>query len=120
MTEKNNQTQFHEELKELMDQYVHHIYNLSMGFPKDEMFGVTSQIRRAALSIILNYIEGFARKKTNVFRNFLEISYGSLKESKYLLYFSYKRKYIKESDYQELYKKADRIGKMLWGIIEKL
>jgi len=120
MHENNKQTQFHDELKELLDQYVHEVYDASLRFPKNEMFGVTSQIRRSALSIVLNYIEGYARKHRNVLRNFLEISYGSLKESKYLLYFSYKRTYISQSDYQALLRKSDRIGKMLWGILEKL
>ena len=55
-----------------------------------------------------------------VTHNFLEISYGSLKESRYLLYFSYKRKFIKKEKLDELESKADRIGKMLWGILEKI
>ena len=88
MIEKNKQTQFHKELKELLDQFVHEVYDASVHFPKDEVFGVTSQLRRSALSIILNYIEGYARKHQKVLQNFLQISYGSLKESKYLLYFS--------------------------------
>jgi four helix bundle protein len=77
-----------------MDQLVHRVYDVSEHFPKNEVFGVTSQLRRASLSIILNYIEGYARKRKNVYKHFLEISYGSLKDTKYLLYFSFKRKYI--------------------------
>lgn len=50
----------------------------------------------------------------------LEISYGSLKETKYLLYFSYRQKYIKEKEYKDLIIKTERIGKMLWGIIKNL
>jgi four helix bundle protein len=65
-------------------------------------------------------VEGFARIHKKVMRNFLEIAYGSLKESRYLLYFSYRRNYIKQGKLEELEPKADRIGKMLWGIIEKL
>lgn len=103
-----------------MDGYVHQVYDVSVRFPKEEVYGVTSQLRRAALSVILNYIEGFARKHKNILRNFLEISYGSLKESIYLIQFSYKRKYILEKEKNELLAKADRIGRMLWGVIEKL
>lgn len=120
MSERNNQSQFHQQLKDLMDEYVHKVYDVSIHFPKDEMFGVTSQIRRASLSIILNYLEGYARRNNNVFRNFLEISYGSLKESKYLLYFSYQRKYMTKNSFQELDRIVDRIGKMIWGILEKI
>lgn len=111
---------YHEVLKKLMDEYVHFIYDITQNFPKEEMFGVISQIRRSSLSIVLNYIEGFARKRKNVMKNFLEISYGSLKESKYLLYFSYKRKYISLELYEKGFTKVDEIGKMLWGILKNL
>lgn len=120
MEENNKQTKFHQILKKLMDEFVHLVFDVTKDFPKDELFGVTSQFRRSALSIILNYIEGFARKRKNVMKNFFEISYGSLKEAKYLLYFSYKRKYLKEEDYKKGLVKAEEIGKMLWGILEKL
>lgn len=120
MLEKNNQMKFHDRLKKLMDELVNFIYDISLIFPKDEQFGVTSQMRRSALSIILNYIEGFARKKTLVMKNFLEISYGSLKELKYLLYFTYKRKYIKEIDYKKGLRLTEEVGKMLWGILKNL
>jgi len=55
-----------------------------------------------------------------VLKNFLEISYGSLKESKYLIYFSYKRKYFKKSEYNKLIDLSEKIGAMIWGIISKL
>lgn len=103
-----------------MDEYVNKIYDLSKEFPKDEMYGLTSQIRRSALSVILNYIEGYARQRINVLRNFLEISYGSLKESKYLIYFSYKREYLNKEQYNEVIKISEEIGAMLWKTIEKL
>lgn len=104
-----------------MHQYVKLIYKLAKNFPQDELYGVTSQIRRSAISIILNYIEGFARRKSDnckVYRNFLEISYGSLKESKYLLFFSYEEKYIIEEEYKSALLLADKIGKMLWSLIK--
>lgn len=103
-----------------MDEYVNKAYDYSKNFPKEETFGLTSQFRRAALSVILNYIEGYARQRKGVLKNFLEISYGSLKESKYLVYFSYKRGYIGEKEYQELVELAEQIGAMLWGTFSKL
>ena len=111
---------YHEKLKSKMDKYVHLMYKVTRNFPKEELFGVTSQIRRSSLSVILNYIEGYARGKDKVHKNFLEISYGSLKESKYLLYFSYTEKYLDEKGYKELLKLSEEIGAMLWGIIKKL
>lgn len=111
---------FHQELKKIMNEYVHEVYDITQQFPKDEIFGVTSQLRRSALSVILNYIEGYARRRRNVTLSFLEISYGSLKESKYLLYFSYKRNYLNKETYQKAENYADKIGKMLWGTLEKM
>lgn len=111
---------FHDELRELMDKYVHRVYDCTPKFPKEEMFGLTSQLKRATMSVVLNYIEGYARQRKLVLKNFLEISYGSLKESKYLIYFCYKRGYLTEKDYQELLSMSERIGKMLWGILSKM
>lgn len=61
---------YHNRLKTLMDNYVHYVYDFSEKFPKNEIFGVTSQLRRFALSVILNYIEGYARIKNMVHKNF--------------------------------------------------
>ena len=69
-----------------MDEYAHFVYKLTGTFPGGgEIYGITSQLRRSSVSVILNYIEGYARIKDKVHKNFLEISYGLLKESKYLL-----------------------------------
>lgn len=108
---------FHEELKMLMDTFVHSVYRATKTFPQEERYGVTSQIRRSALSVILNYIEGYARQRPAVHKNFLEISFGSLKESKYLVEFSFKEGYLKEVEFKQLDEAADRIGKMLWGTL---
>jgi len=107
-------TEFQEKLKRLMDQYVHFVYGVTRRFPREELYSSVSQWRRSTLSIILNYIEGYARKKPLVQLNFLEISFGSLKESKYLLFFSKKQKFITEDDYNKGLKLAEEIGKMLW------
>lgn len=107
--------EFHEKLKLKMDDFVHYVYKLTKKFPKEEMYGVTSQIRRAALSVILNYIEGYARKKDKVYQNFLEISYGSFKETKYLLNFCLKEKYLDKEEYQSALNMAEEIGAMLWS-----
>jgi len=111
---------FHDDLKLKMDEFVHLVYKITKNFPKDELYGVISQLRRASLSVILNYIEGYARNRDKVYKNFLDISYGSLKESKYLLHFSLIENYLSKSDYEKVMKLAEDIGKMLWGIISKL
>lgn len=114
------QETYHEKLKREMDEYVHLVYALTKKFPKDELYGVIFQLRRSTLSVILNYIEGYARGREKVHKNFLEISYGSLKESKYLLHFSLVEKYISEEDYKKAINLAENIGAMLWGILKKL
>jgi len=114
------ETKFHERLKNLMDAYVNQVYDVTKQFPKDEIFGITSQYRRAALSIMLNYIEGYARQRKLVLKNFLEISYGSAQETKYLTYFAHRRGYLQDKEYQELLSLIDEISKMLWGVVSKL
>jgi len=105
-------------LQNKMDEMVHLIYKVTKKFPNEERFGVTSQLRRAALSIILNFIEGFARSNPKVYQNFLKISYGSLKETDYLINFSYKEKYIIDNEYKILQEQLEEIGKMLWTLME--
>lgn len=104
-------------LQSKMDYYVHLVYKITKNFPIDERFGVTSQLRRASLSIILNFIEGYARINPKVYKNFLFISYGSLKEAQYLIDFSFKEGYITENEYKTCNPCIDEIGRMLWTII---
>lgn len=103
-----------------MDEYIQLIYKTSKKFPQDEMYGVTSQIRRAAISIILNYIEGFARRKPAVQLNFFETSYGSLTESKYLIYFAQVQNWVSKDEYNEGMELAEEIGAMVWTEIRNL
>ena len=112
--------EYQEKLKKKMDEYVHLVYKVTQNFPKHELYGIVLQIRRATVSIILNYIEGYARKKPLVRLNFLEISYGSLQESKYLLKFSLVEKYLNQDSYNYGIKLAEEIGAMLWREIENL
>ena len=70
-------------LKLKTHQFIKLIYQETLNFPKHEQYGLTSQIRRAAVSVMLNYLEGFARFKPKVKLNFYEISFGSIKECKY-------------------------------------
>lgn len=117
---ENQSVNYFETLKQKMDDYVHYIYLISKKFPKDELYGCTSQFRRATLSVILNFVEGYARKKIAVKRNFWEISYGSLQESKYLIGFTHKLSYIIKEELEKALKMADEIGAMLWRALEPL
>lgn len=111
---------FHQILKDKIDNYCHLSYSVSRKFPKEELYGITSQFRRAVISVALNYIEGYARIKGKVHKNFIEISYGSLKESIYLIDFTYKESFITELDYNELKNLSEEISRMLWGMLKKM
>jgi four helix bundle protein len=110
---------FHDSLKLKIHLFVNDVYKITKNFPRDELYGVTSQLRRAALSIILNYIEGFARRRgegCKIYNNFLDISFGSLKEAKYLIYFSYTQNYLDKNTYKKILAQADEIGAMLFKV----
>jgi len=109
---------FHEILKQKADSYAYLVYVATKNFPRDEIYGMTSQLRRAALSVVLNYIEGYARMGDVQYRNFLRTSYGSLKESQYLLEFAYREKYLSEEDYKKLINLGEELGAMLWSTID--
>lgn len=96
------------------DKFVHEVYLSTRLFPREELFGVTSQLRRASLSIVLNLIEGYARNRSKEHIHFLEIAYGSLKETKYLIYFSYIEKFMTKTQYNKLINMAEEIGKLIW------
>lgn len=111
MYDKDN---YLENLKIKMDAYAHFVYAATKKLPKEELFGITSQLRRSALSVVLNFIEGYARRRSAVKKNFWEISYGSLKESKYLIQFANKEEYISSGECQKAVDMAEEIGAMLW------
>lgn len=115
-----NNKSFHDVLSELTDEYAHRAYTISRRFPKEESYGLTSQLRRAALSVPLNYREGFARRKPKSYIHFLEIAYGSLKESQYLLHFSYKENLIDPTQFEDTVRIGERVGGMIWSLIRKL
>lgn len=111
---------FQQELKLKMQYLAKEVYRVSKSFPNKERYGITSQLRRSAMSVVLNYIEGYARFRKKEKLHFFEISYGSLKETVYLVYFVYTEDYIEKENYQELVDMTDEIGKMLWRMMVPL
>lgn len=61
---------FHQDLYKLMDEYIHGVFMISRRFPKEELFVTSPQLRRSALSVILNYVEGYARFRKGVLEKF--------------------------------------------------
>lgn len=96
------------------------IFNLTKNFPKEEIYSLTDQIRRASRSVTANIVEGWAKRKfENVFKKHLLDSIGSCNETKLWLDFAFKCKYIKDEEHLELISQYDEIGKMLSSLLKK-
>ena len=100
------------------DDLAFQVYQITRSFPKEEIYGITSQIRRAALSIPTNIVEGYSRKGDKELARFLNFSLGSLAETKYLIYFSRRLGYIENNVYLELKADYNTLGKLLWRFYE--
>ncbi|PIR78294.1 MAG: four helix bundle protein [Candidatus Magasanikbacteria bacterium CG10_big_fil_rev_8_21_14_0_10_36_16] len=107
-------------LKQKMHNFVEKIFLETKNFPKEEIYVTTSQLKRAALSIILNYTEGYARFTEKNQLNFMRTSFGSAKETEYLLYLSKRLNFLPENKYKELNSQLDEINAMLWSEIDSL
>jgi four helix bundle protein len=92
------------------------IYAATEQWPVSERYGITAQIRRAALSAPTNIAEGSAKKGSREFRRYLDIALGSLSEVSYLLRFSKDRGILKQDDYEILDHLRDQAGKATWGL----
>ena len=100
--------------------WVEGVYRLSAGWPGDERFGLTSQARRASVSVAANIAEGAARRTTGEFLPFIGIARGSLAETETLLILSGRLGYSTEPAVAELLSDADELGRMLAGLTASL
>ncbi|OFZ67103.1 MAG: four helix bundle protein [Betaproteobacteria bacterium RBG_16_56_24] len=96
------------------------IYRITATFPNDERFGLSSQARRAAVSIPSNIAEGHGRKATGAYLNHLSIAYGSLMELETQAQIAVRLSFIPEDNASVLLKQMDEIGKMLTGLKNSL
>ena len=99
---------------------VEDVYGVSRRFPADERFGLTSQLRRAAVSIPSNIGEGSRRKRRKVFLNHLDIALGSQAEVDVQSEIALRLRFLQEVEHSRLQSRVDRIGRMLNGLIESL
>ena len=95
---------------------VKEIYVISENFPKSELFGLTSQIRRASVSIPTNIAEGSGRSTDKEFARFIEISIGSTNETEYLLLLSCDLGFTSENDIANLNAKLNLTRKKLYNL----
>ncbi|RKF04633.1 four helix bundle protein [Tenacibaculum lutimaris] len=89
------------------------VYELTKGFPKEEIYGITSQLRRASLSVPTNIVEGVSRNTEKEFAHFVNIASGSSAEVEYLLEFASELNYLSYENFEGLNKEIISIRKML-------
>lgn len=97
-----------------------HVYRITKLFPKDEKYGLVSQMRRSSVSIPCNIAEGYSRKNINEYIQFLYIAYGSCSELETLLSLSKDLKYIDNDGFSKLYEFQEEVSKLLNGLIKSL
>ena len=96
------------------------IYALSKDFPKEEAYGLTSQIRRSAISVPSNIAEGYGRRSTSDFIRFLRMASGSLYELQTQVEIALDLEYVKKETCQRVFADANEVEKMLSSFIRKL
>ena len=96
------------------------VYEITRGFPRDEIYGLTSQIRRASVSVPSNISEGAAGRSSDQFRNFLGIAIGSLNEVSTQLEIANRIGYINIATHGETQKLVDKCLALTYGLKKKL
>jgi len=112
----------HTKLKafELADEVALLVYRITVGFPKEELYGLISQIRRAAVSVPSNIVEGCARDSQADYLRFLSIAFGSLRELHYQLGLSNRLEFLSSQDLSLIEPKIVETEKVLNGLIRSL
>lgn len=100
--------------------FVTEIYSITKTFPQEEQFGLSSQIRRSAVSVPSNVAEGYGRHSTQDYIRFLRIGISSLFELQTQLDISHNLHYLDDNRYYKLYEKSREIERMLSSLINKL
>ncbi|MGO7909341.1 four helix bundle protein [Rhizobium leguminosarum] len=95
-------------------------YEVTRTFPREEIYGLTSQIRRSSASVAANIAEGYGRENQGSFAQFLKIAQGSLKELETHLIIAGRIGFLQASALDELLDRCDEIGKMLGSLIRSV
>lgn len=96
------------------------VYRITKAFPKEEQFGLTSQLRRSIVSVANNIVEGCGKHTEKDFANFLQIALGSCQESEYLLMLSSQLDYLRKTDYERISQQVGEAKAMLISLIKKV
>ena len=105
---------------ELADRLAIAIYQHTRAFPREEQFGLTAQLRKAAVSGPSNIVEGCARSSEADYLRFLDIAYGSTREVEYQLSLAVRLGYLQAGPYEELSALVVETGKVIAGLIRSL
>jgi len=105
------------EAYQLANDLVLSIYKATKKFPKEELFGLTVQMRRAAISIPANIAEGATRKSKREYLRFLYVAKGSMAELEFFITISKSLGYLNDNDYQELERKRNKAGGKLYRLV---
>ena len=101
-------------------QLVTDTYQITRNFPKEELYGLTSQIRRCSISIPSNMAEGYGRNSTDDYLRFLKISRGSLYELQTQIEIAFNLHYIKKDDFDRMNEAGREIERMVSSLITKI
>jgi len=104
----------------MADEMAYEVYVITRKFPKEEIYGLTSQLRRAALSVPTNIVEGYGRQSKKELKQYVNIALGSLAETRYLIYFSSRLHYLQTEQCTLLNDLADQVGRLLWSFYKSL
>lgn len=102
------------------DRLVLAVYRATTGFPRHELYGLTSQARRAAFSAAANIVEGSAKRGPGEFRRYLDISLGSLAELSYTMRLSNKLGYLPDEQWRELDRLRGNASRLTWALYESV
>jgi four helix bundle protein len=95
-------------------------YRCSASFPRDEIYGLTAQMRRAAVSVISNIAEGYGRRSRKEYVQMLNVAYGSLNEFEAQLMLAHDLRYMPDADFQQLQDLLGQAERMLMALIRAL
>lgn len=98
--------------------FVTDVYRLTQNFPREELYGLTSQLRRSAVSIVSNIAEGQGRGTPQEFRHFISMALGSLMEAETQILIAQRLSYVSQPECDQLLTQSHEVGRLLGGLFK--
>ncbi len=102
------------------DQLTIEVYHITRKFPREEVYGLTAQVRRAAYSVAANIAEGAGRETDKEYLRFLHIARGSLSETEYFLHLAHNLEYLSDDEYETFTLLVNKTFAPLHGLIQAI